>query len=313
MGRMLDTLKFGEGRRAPLATSTPAAPAPGADCVVEWEMGEEVPFVEVGGPNKKVELSPGLMRHPAQPAQPPHVIVEAPIAAAKAKVVQLTSAQPMSVAFEAWPAEKVGQSISEEVIAYHQPDHAASKEYALLLDAILANAKSSGAKVMLALGHRACVGVSTVLANLAVLASQAKKLRVLVLDANANAGLCRRLGVEASQGLAEVLNGTLALEQALVSTAIPTLQALPTGKATGTMPSEVAAWMIACLRDRFDLVLIDGPTLEEAAQNNAYIPHADNIYVVLPQGESASLGKGAAQTIARAGGRLCGLIHTHFE
>ena len=89
MGRMLETLKFGEGRRTPLATSSPAAPMPGAaDCVVEWEIGEEVPFVEVGGPNKKVELSPGLMRHPPQPAQPPHLIVETSIEAPKAKGVQ---------------------------------------------------------------------------------------------------------------------------------------------------------------------------------------------------------------------------------
>jgi Mrp family chromosome partitioning ATPase len=306
---MLETLKFGEGRRMPLATSIPAAPAPGADCVVEWEMGEEVPFVEVGGPNKKVELSPGLMKHPPQPAQPPHVIVETP----NAKVVQLTPAQPMSVAFEVWPVEKAVQAISSEVIAYHQPNHAATKEYTLLLDAILTNAKSSEAKVVLALGHRACVGVSTVLANLAALAAQAKKLRTLVLDANADAGVSQRLGIHASQGLAGVLKGTLALEQALVETAIPSLHVLPAGKTAGPLPAEAVAWLIACLRDRFDLVLIDGPALDDRTDHCLYIPHVDNIYVVLPQGESANVGKGAAHTIARAGGRLCGLIHTHFE
>jgi tyrosine-protein kinase Etk/Wzc len=306
---MLETLRFGESRQQPLTANTPVAPAPGADCVVEWEIGAEVPFVEVGGPNKKVELSPGLMQHPAQPPQPPHVIVETP----KAKVVQLTPAQPMSVAFEAWPAPAAEPAISAEVVAYHQPNHAASKEYALLLDAILANAKSNNAKVVLALGHRACVGVSTVLANLAVLAAQTKKLRVIVLDTNADAGGSRRLGVPASQGLAEVLKGTVALEQALAATAVPTLHVLPAGKTTGPLPSEAVAWLVACLRERCDLVLIDGPTLDETKENVLFIPQADNIYVVLPQGESATLGKGAAHAIAQAGGRLCGLIHTHFE
>ena len=66
MGRMLETFKLGEGRRSPLALSKPADAAPAQDCVVDWEIGAEVPFVEVGGPNKKIELSPGLLQHPAQ-------------------------------------------------------------------------------------------------------------------------------------------------------------------------------------------------------------------------------------------------------
>ncbi len=59
MGRMLETFKLGEGRRAPLAISKPPDAMPVQDCVVDWEIGAEVPYVEVGGPGKKVELSPG--------------------------------------------------------------------------------------------------------------------------------------------------------------------------------------------------------------------------------------------------------------
>jgi len=70
MGKMLETLKAGEGRRALLAISKPADGAPVQDCVADWEIGAEVPFVEVGGPGKKVELSPGLMKHPALAAPP---------------------------------------------------------------------------------------------------------------------------------------------------------------------------------------------------------------------------------------------------
>src|SRR5437667_11959934 len=99
MGRMLETFKLGEGRRAPLALSKPADAAPVQDCVVDWEIGEEVPFVEVGGPNKKVELSPGLMKHPPQGApRAPHMPVEA-----SPKIVTLTEAKPMTAAFEPWP------------------------------------------------------------------------------------------------------------------------------------------------------------------------------------------------------------------
>src|SRR5438876_44830 len=62
MGRMLETLKLGEGRRTPLAISKPVDAASVQDCVVDWEIGEEVPFVEVGGPNKKVAVSAALKR-----------------------------------------------------------------------------------------------------------------------------------------------------------------------------------------------------------------------------------------------------------
>ena len=62
MGRMLETFKHGEGRRSPLTVGKPAGEAPVQDCVVDWEIGAEVPYVEVGGADKKIELSPGLMK-----------------------------------------------------------------------------------------------------------------------------------------------------------------------------------------------------------------------------------------------------------
>src|SRR5439155_25880559 len=102
MGRMLDTLKLGEGRRGPLPVAKPGDAAPAQDCVVDWEISEEVPFVEVGGPNKKVELSPGLMmKHPPQALpQAPHL----PLEPSKPQAFKLTETKPMTAAFEAWPA-----------------------------------------------------------------------------------------------------------------------------------------------------------------------------------------------------------------
>src|SRR5688572_9070269 len=104
MGRTLETLKFGEGRKGPQAVPKPLTDAPVQDCVVDWEIGAEVPYVEVGGPDRKVELSPGLLKHPPQAAQPPHGVVhEKKPTETAAKVVQLTPAPPLSVAYEPWP------------------------------------------------------------------------------------------------------------------------------------------------------------------------------------------------------------------
>ena len=309
MGRMLDTLKLGEGRR-PVSPMTRPADDPGLqDRVVDWEIGEEVPFVEVGGPNKKVELSPALMKHPPQPAQPPHLVVETP---AKTPSVQLTQAPPMTIAFEPWPAAAATtQGISPEIIAYHQPDHATSKEYAGLLDAMLNGV--TGSHVALLCGMKPHVGTSTVLLNLAVIAAQAKKLKVALIDADAaQSSLAQRLGCEAFAGLGEVVAGTLALEQAIIRTPIASLHLLPAGAAIqpGPLTSEAVAWIGAWVRERFDLAIIDGATLDDAS-SALCIPNADSVYLVLPQGESVA--KDAASTVARRGGRLCGLIHTRFE
>jgi Mrp family chromosome partitioning ATPase len=306
MGRMLETLKQGGGPR-----SMPAGEKPGEvalqDRVVDWEIGEEVPYVEVGGPNKKVELSPGLLKHPAQTAlQPPHVPIE-PVAAAK--TVNLTEPRPMTAVFAPWPTPAAMPMVSPEIIAYHQPDHATSKEYAALLAMMRRGLSVEGANVLLLLGARAHVGTTTVLLNLAVTAA-IQDARVIVVDANpARASLAQRLGQSTTNGLAEVLDGSLALEQAVVKTGIGSLHLLPAGASVkGALTNKAMSWLATWLRERYDLIFIDGPAVEDAA---AQVPQADGIYLVLPQGES--LPKGVAQAVSRMGGRLCGLIHTHFE
>ena len=161
MGKMLETMKLSQGRRVPLAVSKPVDEVPVQDCVTDWEIAEEVPYVEVGGPNKKVESSSGLTKHAAQAApQPPHLSVEKP------KTVNLSVIQPTSVAFEPWHDAPPPSAVSPEVIAYHHPEHPTSKEYEALLDALRSGRKTEIAPVLLLLGLRPNVGASTVLLNL---------------------------------------------------------------------------------------------------------------------------------------------------
>src|SRR5438045_1649512 len=122
MGRMLETLKLGEHRRLAPAADKPAPPTPGQDCAVAWEIGSEAPYIEGGGPNKKVEYSPSLQPHPPQLAQPPHAPIEKALGSAGLKVVALTETAPMAVEFEVWPeAAPAPTGIAAEIIAYHQP------------------------------------------------------------------------------------------------------------------------------------------------------------------------------------------------
>lgn len=308
MGRMLQTMKQGDGRRALPASDAALPDAAVQDTVVDWEIAEEVPFVEVGGPNKKVELSPGLMAHPAQVnPRPPHQPVEIVV---KPKAVQLTPAQPMAVAYEALTvASAVHGNVSTDIIAYHQPGHPTSKEYAHLLDTMLHSIKANG--VLLLIGVKPNVGASTVLLNLATIAAQSKKLRVALVETNAKQTMAQRLGLTTGRGLDEVLTGALAMEQAIAKSAVASIHVLPAGNKGLVLTSEAIAWMCAWLRERYDLILIDGPTLEDTAALPVLLPHAHGVYLVLPQGDAS--GKVLAQSVSRLGGHVCGLIHTHFE
>jgi Mrp family chromosome partitioning ATPase len=308
MGRMLETMKLSQGRRVPLSVSKPVDEAPVQDCVTDWEIAEEVPYVEVGGPNKKVESSPGLMKHAPQAApQPPHMPVEKP------KAVNLSAVPPTSVAFEPWQDAPPAVAISPEIVAYHQPEHPQAKEYESLLNALRGGMKTESAQVLLLVGLRPSVGTSTVLLNLATIAAKKHGLRVAVIEADPrHAELAQRLGHPGEAGLHEVMAGTLALEHAVVKTAIPAVHLLPSGKPSKKLTSGAMTWLIAWLRERFDLILVEGLTVEHSPEAAVHVTHADAIYLVLPHGEPASAGQNVAQSISSMGGRLCGLIHTHF-
>jgi Mrp family chromosome partitioning ATPase len=276
--------------------------------VTDWEIAEEVPYVEVGGPNKKVESSPGLMKHaPQANPQPPHLSVEKP------KTVNLSVVPTTSVVFEPWQDSPPAVAISSAIIAYHQPEHPTSKEYESLLDALRGGMKTESSQVLLLVGLKPNVGTSTVLLNLATIAAKKQGLRVAVIETDPrHAELAQRLGHVGEAGLHEVMAGTLALDQAVAKTAIPSVHLLPAGKPTKKLTTGAVTWLVAWLRERFDLILIEGIVEEKSPEVAVHVSHADAIYLVLPHGEPASVGQNVAQSISGMGGRLCGLIHTHF-
>lgn len=317
MGRMLDTLKNGEHGRSQQGH---AGQAPGSDCVVDWAPHEvdEVPFIEVGAPGKKVEGSPQVLavKHPAQPKQPPHPPTEKALVAAK--VVELAETKPLSVAFEPYGNSRpTRKGIAAEVIVYHQPEHAVSKQYAALLGRLVETCKDQQGMLLLLVGVRPQVGVSTVLANLAVAATKTHQRLVLVDAHPARPSQAERFGLDATAGLVEVIEGGVALEQAVVPTKAAGLYLLPArgwaNTAKTALTAEAARWLAGWLRQRFEMVLVDGPALDDGLHLGMLAGVGDGLFVVAPREETQLMNSGLAQTIARLGGRLRGLIHTQFE
>ncbi len=108
-------------------------------------------------------------------------------------------------------------------------------------------------------------GKSFVAANLSVLEAETQK-RVLLVDADMRCGrLASFFGKPNAGGLAELLAGRIGLDQAIQPAGVPGLSLLSCGSYPGN-PSELLMMpafqhLLAELRQRFDLVIIDTPPL----------------------------------------------------
>lgn len=325
MGRTLESLR--KAALGPTPARTPPTPKLVPDtCVMDWTVDTgEIPFIEVG-PNKLVEASPMVIpiNHAAHEpkVQPPHIPLEAPHAPLEKKphaptvaIAKIHEAAPMKVAYEPYhPTAQAPSGMAAEIIAYHQPNHPISVQYAEMMKQLLESMKGTKAGVLLLSGLTAGVGTSTALLNMAVSAARLSQRQVLVLDANLRRpGVSLKSGVNCDIGLQDVFAGTQALEKTLRTTSLPLLHLLPAvAKCSLTdMPSEAMSWILGWVRQPYELVFVHGPSYQDAADLAILAPLCDGTFLVAPQGDA--IPAGTAHTLARMGGRLRGVLHTHFE
>jgi tyrosine-protein kinase Etk/Wzc len=119
-------------------------------------------------------------------------------------------------------------------------------------------------KMILFTGPTQGVGKSFVSSNFAYLLAETKA-SVLLIDADMRQGrLSNLLHGQRGAGLAEVLDGTAQLEEAITGVAESSLSILHAGASSPSNPSELLGRpafreMLATLRERYDFVVIDSP------------------------------------------------------
>lgn len=136
-------------------------------------------------------------------------------------------------------------------------------------------------------------GKSFVTAALGVAFAQIEK-RVVVVDANlVNPDLHKFFGVDETVGLADVLKGAASLEDALKGTKMANLQLLPAGThrkgSTSITPtelfsSEAMRYLLQRLKEQFDLVLIDTPSVTAVADPSVLALMVDGVLLVVELG-----------------------------
>jgi Mrp family chromosome partitioning ATPase len=203
--------------------------------------------------------------------------------------------------------------LAAEVIAYHQPDHAVSQQYRELLGTILDGVGKDCGRALLFTAVTPGAGTTTAVLNLAVCAATDRR-QVVVVDANLQRpALARRLGLAPGPGLQEVLAGTAALEQVVQQTAQEHLFALPAGAGgrVALLGGVAGEWVLRWLRERYDVVLLDGSPWQAEGGLADLAARVDAVYLVLDDDQTNQPAvRAATRGLARLGARLSGLIVT---
>jgi Mrp family chromosome partitioning ATPase len=346
MGRMFEVLRQADRAPHPREESpmkeTPA-PSAGLEPAEELPEGPALSYIEVG-PKHSIEGSPDVLacepvRGPlTPPPSPPRgeggvllpspprgeggVLLPSPPwgrgVGGEGAAAPAAEARVVFRPLPSRPRPDVGRPrFAPELVAFHSPDLPVTEPYRNLLAALLpASGVRQGERcpVLVFTASQDGAGATTVLLNIAITAARPGRRRVAVVDANLRRpAVAERLGLEAAPGLREVLQGTATLDQALRPTEQPHLLALPAGLAdagAGTrFVAETTRSLLRHLRQRADLVLIDGPPWDGRPEAALLAAAADAVYLVLPEKDAETpQTDDLLQAICEYGARLAGCI-----
>lgn len=281
---------------------------------------ETVPFIEVGGPEGIVTSLPKAENRPAiHPVHPVPRVVPAP-APEPAPEPAAASPRVLSVSFHQFPKNGLRllpTEVTEDLIAFHQPDHPVALEYRVVRDEIVQQFEDDGPHSLLFTSAGPVSGTTTVLLNVAASLTQDLGMRVLVVDADfARSSLARRLGVPETPGLAEVLGQTIPLAWALQPTSIDNLHVLTAGHLTAAAEQSLAndlPRLVTQVRQWFDWVIVDGGVWAEGTNRTAIGTACEAVVLVSRQTDiDRSEFTGLRATIAASGATLKGYVTTRM-
>jgi tyrosine-protein kinase Etk/Wzc len=162
------------------------------------------------------------------------------------------------------------------------------------------------------------VGKSFVAANFAALMAGAGK-RVLLVDADLRKGhLNQYFGVPRTDGLSELVVGTLTASNAVRRQVLPNLDFMPTGQIPPNpaelMQSAAMGQILNATSPHYDLVIIDTPPVLVAADTAAVAPHVGTLLMVA-RAEQTLLGElhESAKRLAQSGKAVTGVLFNAMD
>lgn len=168
---------------------------------------------------------------------------------------------------------------------YYAPMSAWAEAYRGLRTAMYFSTNGEGHKTIQITSPNMGEGKSTISANLAVSIAQSGK-RVVLVDADLRKPRQHDIfGLDATTGLAAVVNGEVELADALYQTDITGLSVLPCGPIPPN-PAELLTsprfeQLLAVLREKFDYVLVDTPPVLAVSDPCVVAPRVDAVLLVI--------------------------------
>jgi Mrp family chromosome partitioning ATPase len=341
MARTLQALRHQEDHQRELPMAPPITPALNATPESLPEPVEEIPFIEVGGKNTPMEASASVLACSPRPAPKlqlhrPELVEPKATHEPVVKTVIETDIVPESgaeasadapieppatiIAFrpltDSAPAMRpASERIAPELLTFHQPDHAVSRQYEQVAAALGQQANGGRSRVLFFTAPGLETDTSSTVLNLAVVEARKKASRLVVVDARlGDARTTARLGLTGRPGLRDVLGGFCSLQKALVETGIESLMALAAGRENPTpclIAGDAMLSILRHLKSRFDCVMIDAPAWDGRPDVTALGAACDAVYVVMGKAEAESkTTRELLQLIPLQGGSLKGCILT---
>lgn len=188
-----------------------------------------------------------------------------------------------------------------------------AEPYRVLRTNILFTTKDPDIRTITVVSGGAGEGKSTTVINLATIFAQNGNSVLLVDSDLRRPSIHKRLGVENSPGLTDVLLGQKKLEEVTQSTPEGRLKFLASGKlpssAMGILNSQQMRDFIKDVRGKFDYVLFDSPPLMGVSDATVLASEVDvSLLVVQYRKYPQSLAVRSRQMVDKVGGRLLGVV-----
>jgi capsular exopolysaccharide synthesis family protein len=191
-----------------------------------------------------------------------------------------------------------------------------TESYGMVATMVRSYLDEKGFKTVLVGSAGAGEGKSVAAANLAVALAR-KGLRTVLVDADLRRPRQHELfGLDNSQGLATYLTGTdVDADLPGLATDLPTLRVLPSGPVQDVAPEFVEsarlADLVRLLRERNDVVVVDGPPWTGASEALALAKVADTVVWAVKAGRAdASRLSWARQLLGNLNADLAGAVVT---
>ena len=193
-----------------------------------------------------------------------------------------------------------------------------AEAYRILRTNIEFNRKSADANAITVVSGGAGEGKSTTLVNLAFICAQGG-YNTLMIDADLRRPtLHNHFEINNSVGLTNYLTTDLALEDVILQTPIENLYFMPSGilpsDAAGILNSRRMSELIADVKSRFDLVLLDSPPILGVSDASVLASEADlTIVVVQHRKLPRNILMRVKQAVENVGGTLLGVVLNNVD